>query len=61
MSILTIIVIFAVGFLCLYAAYKYSENQILKTAVYIIVIVVFVVVLLDIAGLMPANYLNRRI
>lgn len=56
-----VILIFVVGFIVLYAAYRYGPNQIFKTVVFIIVILIFLVTLLDIAGLMPANYLNRRI
>jgi len=61
MSILTIIVIFALGFLTLYAAYKYRESQVLKFVVYVVVMVVFLIVLLSLAGVIPNNFLNRRI
>lgn len=56
-----VILIFVVGFLVLYAAFKYGENPILKTCVYLLVMFVFVVVLLDLAGLLPVNFLNRNV
>lgn len=62
MSILLIIIIFVVGFLCLYAAYRYGgDNNIMKYVVYIIVMLVFVFVLLDLAGVVPFNFLNRKV
>ncbi len=61
MSILTIIVIFVVGFLMLYAAYRYGGDNIIKYAVYIIVMIVFVIVLLNLAGVIPSNFLNHRV
>lgn len=61
MSILLIIVIFAAGFLTLYAAYKYGENPIGKLVVYIIVIVIFLVVLCDLAGVFPTGWLNKNV
>lgn len=62
MIILLIITIFVLGFLTLYAAYKYGGRYPLgQYIVYVIIILIFLVVICDLAGLLPANYLNRRI